>query len=39
MDTHPIIQVESILAVLVFLVPLAFALAIFLFGRISIVLR
>jgi formate hydrogenlyase subunit 3/multisubunit Na+/H+ antiporter MnhD subunit len=39
MDTQPIIQVESILAVLVFLVPLAFALVIFLFGRISRVLR
>jgi formate hydrogenlyase subunit 3/multisubunit Na+/H+ antiporter MnhD subunit len=38
-EAHAVVQVESSLAVLVFLVPLAFALVIFLFGRISIVLR
>jgi formate hydrogenlyase subunit 3/multisubunit Na+/H+ antiporter MnhD subunit len=39
MGSQAIIQVESSLAVLIFVVPLAAALVIFLFGRISVVLR
>jgi len=39
MGSQPVIQVESSLVVLIFLVPLVAALVIFLFGRISIILR
>jgi formate hydrogenlyase subunit 3/multisubunit Na+/H+ antiporter MnhD subunit len=39
MGPQPVIQVESSLVVLIFLVPLVAALVIFLFGRISTILR